>query len=180
MATPSNPSQETAQGAPKEANAAAWMARYGAALTRYFRKRTNAAEAEDLVQSVFLRLQNRAKVEAIDDAERYLFRIANNVLVDRHHAETLLSRRLDEAYEIIFERSDDISPERVLIAKQTLDQLTAAIHDLPPRTREAFTLHRFEEMTYAAIAKRMQISVGVVERHMARAMQHLNARMGRR
>ncbi len=156
------------------------MERYGSALRRYFTKRTNASEADDLVQDVFLRLQTRAKADAIEDVERYLFRVANNVLVDRHHAEMALQRRFDEAWEIIFDPADDISPERALIAKQTLNQLRLAIHDLPPRTREAFTLHRFEEMSYPAIAKAMRISVGVVERHLARAMAHINTAMGRR
>lgn len=179
MPSPGDPNshgESTATGS----GAATWMHLYGAALRRYFRKRASAAEAEDLVQDVFVRLQKRAKAEAIIDVERYLFRIANNVLADRRREEMLLSRRLDEAYDIIFEQADDISPERVLIAKQTLSQLRDAIHELPPRTREAFTLHRFEEMTYPAIAKAMSISVGVVEKHLSRAMAHINARMGRR
>lgn len=176
LGDPNSRAEPTADGP----DASSWMDLYGAALRRYFRKRASVAEAEDLVQDVFVRLQRRAKAEAIIDVERYLFRIANNVLADRRRAEMLLSRRLDEAYDIIFEQADDISPERVLIAKQTLSQLRDAIHELPPRTREAFTLHRFEEMTYPAIAKAMSISVGVVEKHMSRAIGHINMKMGRR
>ena len=51
--------------------------------------------------------------------------------------------------------------------------LLAAMEDLPARTREAFVLHRFEEMQYAAIAGHMGISVSAVEKHIMRAIRRL-------
>ncbi len=177
MAPPADP---PASAASVDGEVAAWMAAYGPALRRYFRKRLGPAEADDLVQEVFLRLQARAGVQAVDNVERYLFRIANNVLISRHRYDNAQVRRLDEAVEAAFERADDISPERVLIGRQTLSQLAVVVHQLPPRTREAFVLHRFEEMTYEAVARRMGISLSVVERHIQRAMGHINAQMGPR
>ena len=48
-----------------------------------------------------------------------------------------------------------------------------ALAALPPKTREAFILHRYEEMTYAAIAARLQISVSGVEKLIIRALRQL-------
>jgi RNA polymerase sigma factor (sigma-70 family) len=66
------------------------------------------------------------------------------------------------------------------VAKQTLDQLAAALRELPPRTREAFIFHRFEEMTYPAIAERMGISINGVEKLIKRALAQLAAKVERR
>ena len=45
-----------------------------------------------------------------------------------------------------------------------------ALRELPPRASEAFLLNRFEEMTYAEIARRMGVSVRTVESFIARAV----------
>jgi len=59
------------------------MAQYGPALRAYFRKKAGAAEAEDLVQDVFVAMQARGGVEDIEHVGRYLFRVAANVLARR-------------------------------------------------------------------------------------------------
>lgn len=168
------------QGLAGQGEVRAWLAQYGPALRRYFRRRAGAAEAEDLVQEVFVRLAARSRGEAVEDVERYLFRIANNVLISRHRRDTALVRRAAEGALEPYDSADEISPERALIGKQALSALAHVVRDLPPRTREAFVYHRFEELTYAAIAERMQISPSGVEKHIQRAMEHILTRMGPR
>lgn len=157
----------------------AWLVQYGPALRRYFGRRAGAAEAEDLVQEVFMRLLARADGQAIDNVERYIFRIANNVLISRHRHDLTQLWKIEEDSIDTLERTEDISPERVLIGKQTLVALAVAIHELPPVTREIFVCHRFEDMTYMAIARRMGVSVKAIEKRMQRALMQINDRMGR-
>ncbi len=177
MASPPDPSQGPPAGLDRQ-EAQAWAVQYGPALRRFFGKRAGAAEAEDLMQEVFLRLQARASGEAIEDAELYLFRIANNVLVSRSRYAALHHRAdLHDDLDAAFEAADELSPERALIGKQMLGQLGAALRELPPRTREAFFFHRFEEMTYPAIARRMGISVVGVEKLIKRALAQLAAKV---
>jgi RNA polymerase sigma factor (sigma-70 family) len=173
--TPAKPQLSLAE----EGEVRGWLQQYGPALRRYFRRRAGAAEAEDLVQEVFVRLVARTRGAAVEDVERYLFRIANNVLISRHRHDTALVRRADDTGEPL-DKADEISPERALIGKQALSALAVAVQGLPPRTREAFVYHRFEEMTYAAIAERMNISASGVEKHIQRAMEHILTRMGPR
>ena len=154
----------------------AWMVQYGPALRRYFMKRASVAEAEDLVQDVFLSMQARGGGAQIDNVEGYLFRTAANVLVRRRQRQTWDWDRhaaLDEAPDL----ADELSPERVLMGKEAVDRLVGALSDLPPRTAEAFFLHRFEDMTYEAIARRMGVSVKAVEDLMRRALRRLSERM---
>jgi RNA polymerase sigma-70 factor (ECF subfamily) len=156
-----------------EVELAALMARYGPALRRYFLKRASPLEAEDLVQDVFVAMQVRGGVEDLEHVNRYLFRIAANVLARRRARPTwdwrAGRRSLDEMPDLI----EDVSPERALMGKQAIEQLVEALRDLPPRASEAFLLNRFEEMTYAAVAAHMGISVKAVEKHIKRALARI-------
>ena len=150
----------------------ALMAAYGPGLRRYFRKRAPAHEVDDLVQNVFLKMQARSAAEPVADIERYLFRIAATVLVDGHREDPLQLRRHEALHEGI-EPIDALSPERILIGAEALDRIMAVLQSLPPRTSEAFILHRFEELTYEAIARRMGISKSGVEKLIMRALDRL-------
>ena len=171
MAPPIRPDEAAGPGSRERMGV--WMAEYGPALRRYFRRSVGAGEAEDLVQEVFLAMQVRGAHETVENASGYLFRIAANLLAKRRQREPWHWERhatLDG-----FEPREEISPERALIAKQAAAGVLEALKALPPRTAEAFLLHRFEEMTYAAIATQMGVSVKAVEALIARAMKRVGA-----
>jgi RNA polymerase sigma factor (sigma-70 family) len=111
------------------------------------------------------------KGEAIDGIRHprgYLYRSAKNLLVDswRTAAEQSTAVYDDEA------ESDAVdSPEIILQHRETLALLLAAIENLPPRCREVFLLHRFEDLNYEEIAMRLDIGVSAVEKQMMRAMK---------
>ena len=149
-----------------------WMAQYAPALRRYFAKRVPPAEAEDLVQDVFLAMQVRGEIRDPDQADRYLFRVAANALARRRQRQ-----RWDwahhEALDGGFAPIDDLHPERIMLDRERLAQFTTALDSLPPRMGEAFILHRFEEMTYPAIGRRMGISPRTVEKLISLALKRL-------
>ena len=169
MAPPNRPEE-----ARSDERMAVWMAEYGPALRRYFGRSVGAGEAEDLVQEVFLAMQVRGAHETVENASGYLFRIAANLLAKRRRREPWHWDR-HAALDGVYEPREEISPERTLIAKQTAAGVLQALKALPPRTAEAFLLHRFEEMTYAAIAAHMGVSVKAVEALIARAMKRVGA-----
>lgn len=148
-----------------------WAQQYGPALRRYFRKKVSAADAEDLIQNVFLNIQARGEdAGAIDNVEGYLFRTAANVLARRLGRDAWSPDALVE----LNEPRDELSPERTLIARQRLERVVEAMKTLPPRTRQAFVLHRFEEMTYVAIARQMGITTISVGKLIKRAVRRLS------
>ncbi|MGE5566369.1 MAG: RNA polymerase sigma factor [Parcubacteria group bacterium] len=172
MAAPPGRLQDGAGEEPPE-GLRAWVEDYGPALRRYFEKRVTPAEAEDLVQDVFLSMQIRGSAEGIGNVRGYLFRVAANVLARRRYSYPSLGRPLAPTDE----RIEELSPERVLLGKEALDRLLGALEGLPPRAREALLLHRFEEATYASVARRMGITVNAVERLITRALRQVAAQL---
>ncbi|MDB5458930.1 MAG: polymerase subunit sigma-24 [Caulobacteraceae bacterium] len=156
-----------------------WLDRYGPALRRHFQKRGAGADAEDLVQEVFLRLQVGASRTSIDQIERYIFRVANNVLVSRYRHDLVEGRPFRDPLTEDVGSPELLSPERILLGREYWNRFVTGLEALPPRSREAFLLHRFEEMTYAAIARRMGVSVSAVEKLISRALEQLAAELER-
>ncbi len=153
-----------------------YMVEYGPALRRYFQRKVGAEEVDDLVQDVFLKMQGRGEraKEHPENIEGYLFRTAANAIVRRHQRQKWDWASHDVLDDIDEDLSDDVSPERVLMGKEELDRVLAAMRALPPRCSQAFFLHRFEELTYSAIAVRMRISTKAVERLIQRALRRIS------
>jgi len=134
------------------------------------RKSHGTVDGDDVAQDTCVRALNLPAPQSVRDPLRYLLRIARNLIIDRRRnrvRETALSESLAV---IEYGSSDPPDPERILAGKQNLERVLAAIASLPPRCREAFTLHRFGGLSYAAIARRMGVSTSMVEKHIAEAM----------
>lgn len=148
------------------------MVQFGPALRRYFLRRANAADADDLVQDVFLSLQSRGAGAEIDNVEGYLFRTAANVLGMRRRKGGWRWGS-QEDLEHVDGLVDELSPERILISKQALEQVVRALADMPPRTAQAFFLYRFGHLSQEAVARRMGVSIKAVEKFLRKALRHL-------
>jgi RNA polymerase sigma-70 factor (ECF subfamily) len=147
---------------------------YAPALRRFFQRRiAEPADLDDLVQEVFLRLARRGDLAGVGNLEGYVFQTAANILRDR--ARRRATRRSEAHEPIGADHVEDaaFSPERVLLGREAIDQLRAALLTLPPRTRDVFFLGRIEGFGYAEIAARLGISLSAVNKHMAKALELL-------
>jgi RNA polymerase sigma factor (sigma-70 family) len=155
----------------------AWVLQYGPALRRYFARRANAADVDDLVQEVFLMMQQRGATSEIDNVEGYLFRTAANVLGQRRRRATWPWGRQEDVEEVEG-LADELSPERILIGREAFDAMVEALDDLPPRSALAFMLFRLEHLPQEAIAQRMGISVRAVQALVQRAANRIYEHVG--
>ena len=154
--------------------------RLRADLIAYLQRKTRGdADAEDLVQEAFVRFHRAGHDLGAADARPLLFVIARNLQLDRWKAvgrETArrsphdINDLVDGPQAIASETPD---AEDGLIRRQNLAAAAAVIRALPPRTRDAFLLHRFENLTYRQIAGRLGVSVSMVEKHIAEALRQL-------
>ncbi len=165
----SSPTRPLDEADLRQAELRAWAQEHGPALRRYFEKRAGAADAEDLVQEVFLAMHTRTAEDSVENVKGYLFRVAANVLSRR-----MGRLRASPSYLPVSE-ADEITSERIVMGREALDRVIAALEGLPARTCEAFLLHRFEERTYAAVARRMGISVKRAEKLIGAALKRVHA-----
>jgi RNA polymerase sigma-70 factor (ECF subfamily) len=153
--------------------------RYGTPLRQFFHRRTRQpADVEDLVQETFLRLARQTGISNLEGIEGYLFQTAKSVMRDK--ARRLAVRMAaNETEQLIFPSGDEVaSPESVLLGREALDLAIQALHELPERPRTVFILHRFEQLQYKEIARRLGVSLSTVEKDMMKALVHIGARLG--
>lgn len=133
----------------------------------------NPGRADDVLQETCLRVLELKEPEAIREPDRYAGRIARNLFVDRLRRQKRAKVLFIDSADAVEVPDDQPSAERILAGKELLSQVMVEIDRLPVRCREAFILHRFESLTYPAIARSMGISIGTVEKHIAEAMARL-------
>jgi RNA polymerase sigma-70 factor (ECF subfamily) len=159
-----------------------------AALLRFLRARTrDAAEAEDIVQELWIRLRE-VHSGPIANARAYLFQMANNLVLDRERERRRRMARdrnwTEQAHTVLQAADGDVqavdaqrTPEQLLSDAQQQERLLHAIQGLPEAARRAFCLHKLEELSHEQVAARLGISRSGVEKHMALAMRHLRQRL---
>lgn len=124
----------------------------------------NAADAEDVLQTVFLRLLRRDSTEEIENAESYLRRSAVNAALD-----IVRARQSDHSLELERLPASGSCTE----LRDLRDTVRRALAKLPARTAEMFALRFFEGYTNPEIAKMMGLSQIVVAVTVHRARKKL-------
>jgi RNA polymerase sigma-70 factor (ECF subfamily) len=158
---------------PERAEAGLRLANACSALVRRQRGSRASEDSEDAVQDACVRALQMTAPQAVQDPVRYLMRITRNLFIDYRRRRSRDARLFEQAADLAFAVDDRPSPEQLLASKQVLAGILAAIDQLPPRCREAFLMHRFENVSYPVIAHRMGISISMVEKHIAEAMARL-------
>lgn len=154
--------------------------RHSGEIARSLRHRGLSEEtAADLTQDTFLRILISPPGEsaAAHNPAAYLFRVARNLGVDYLRRERLLPRAdlLPDDFATIVDSSP--SPEATVYDRQRLALTAAALSELPERTRRAFEMHRLDEMTIAAIAAELELSISRTWSLIRDAYEHVGARL---
>ncbi len=171
---PDGPSESAPANPPLEApRFEALVSRYRRPLQRFFQRRSVGVEdAEDLTQEVFMRLSQRFSRLHWGNPDGLVFTVAANTLVD--HERHQRSRRRDRHVEVDPGLpADEPTAEAALAGRQRLAKLVAALDQLHPNARAVFVLCRFENLTQAEAAARLNLSLSAVEKHMMNALARL-------
>lgn len=156
----------------------------GPLMSFFLRRNSDRAEAEDLTQEVFIRLIASTERGGVQDAHAFIFKIATNLLRDRsRRGATRAGAQLSDidghlVSALTHEFMEDRDPERVLLARVEIAEVLKALDELGQRTRDIYVLFRLEAMKQLQIAALYGVSVGTVEKEVARATLHLALRFG--
>ena len=141
------------------------------ALLRFLAARGAGDAAEDVLQELWVRV-SAASVGPVAQPLAYLYRAANNLMLDRYRSvRQAVQRDRDWSDTAITEpgRSDTPSVERTLIARQQLAQAEAVLDELGERAAAIFRSHRLDGMRQSDIATELGISISTVESDLRRA-----------
>lgn len=140
-------------------------------LRRFLRHRTRSdAEAEDLLQEVFLRaLRQKNGLCGIDNPRAWLFTTARNLLIDRLR---LAREQVPLPEDLAAEPAD--APPPVDGLAQCLPR---ALAELSPQDREAIVLCDIEGMTQQDYARHIGLSLPAAKSRVQRARSRLKAHL---
>jgi RNA polymerase sigma-70 factor (ECF subfamily) len=156
----------------------ALVERHGrSALRLAFRMTGNEQDAEDVVQESFLRAYRQLeRFESRANFGTWLYRIVANCSVDHMRAR---QARHDQAHGEALENAGDLpatdspNPERLARSAEINRRIHAALDDLSPLERAAFTLRHFEGRSIDEISRTLNLGTSAAKHSVFRAVKKL-------
>lgn len=146
------------------------MERYYSEVLGYIARSVGCKDkAQNIVQEAYTRLLSHNQNYPQQDkthARALFFRAAKNIVIDQYRN----SKSVAQPDEVELVAPANFEPETVVTAQQQLALLQRCIDALPLKTKQAFVLYKFKNLTQPQIAEQMEISVSMVEKHLATAM----------
>jgi RNA polymerase sigma factor (sigma-70 family) len=154
-------------------------------LANFIRQRVqDPAEAEDILQDVFFQFIEACRLpEPIEQAGAWLFRVARNRIIDRFRKKKELplpqapdgsddERWLENALP-----TADAGPEAAYARSILLDEIHAALDELPDEQRDAFVGHELEGRSFKELAAKSGVNINTLLARKRYAVQHLRGRL---
>ena len=163
------------------------VAEQGSRLRSFIRRRVpNEADVEDLLQDVFYELVEANRLlMPIEYVTGWLFRVARNRITDlfrKKRPENFSDLAVeDENGELLqienLLPSPEAGPEALYVRNLLLDELEAAMDELPDEQREVFVAHEFEGRSFKDLAAESGVSVNTLLARKRYAVLHLRQRL---
>ena len=139
-------------------------------LRNFIRKRVaNESDAEEILQEVFSELvESYWLMRPVEQVGAWLFRVARNRITDlfrktKTEARSAEAPNPDEKGDLAdleeFLPSPEMGPEAAYARSVLLDELEAALEELPPAQRDVFVAHALEGRSFKELANETGVSV---------------------
>ena len=157
---------------------------------RVFNLLKNRQDAEEVTQDAFIRAR-RGLDSFRGDASfsTWLYQIATNLARNRYWYWFRRKRDYSVSLDHPLTTENDLTLEDVLpsetespldatVTREFVDRVSECMSDLSEKHREVLILRNVENLSYEAIAKKLDVSVGTVKSRIARARERLRELMG--
>ncbi|MGO8788571.1 MAG: RNA polymerase sigma factor [Terriglobia bacterium] len=155
-------------------------------LRNFIRKRVlDESDAEDILQEVLYELvQAYRLMKPVEKVGAWLFRVARNRIIDRFRKRQPEAPRSnageDEGEPFPWEEllpSPDAGPEAAYAREVLMDEIGAALDELPEEQREVFVAHEIEGRSFNDLAAATGLSVNTLLSRKHYAVLHLRRRL---
>jgi len=132
------------------------------------------AEAEDIVQDVFLKLWSKKdEWNTIDNAEAYCYRSTKNLALDRLSSRAIRKTESIDPQQESYAFIDNETPHVKFIQKEELAIIYRCIDELSQNQQLVFQLREIDGLSYGDIANVMGISEDLVKITLFRARKKM-------
>jgi RNA polymerase sigma factor (sigma-70 family) len=154
-------------------------------LLNFIRKRVgDQGDAEDILQDVFYELTEAYRLmHPVEQVGAWLYRVARNRIIDRFRkrrpearSEVTVETNQPDALEDLLP-SPDAGPDAVYARSVLLEELEAALEDLPENQRAVFIAHEIEGRSFKQLADETGLSVNTLLSRKHYAVLHLRRRL---
>ncbi len=139
------------------------------------------AEAEDVVQNVFVRLLEDQQGGILFSGDlhlrHYLYKAVRNGCINVRNTSQLRGAVLEDLGQRRMESDTDGSLFRDIVRAEMYRHILRAVNQLPDKTGEVFRLAYFEQKSNPEIADLLAISVNTVKVHKNNAKKQLRAEL---
>jgi RNA polymerase sigma-70 factor, ECF subfamily len=147
---------------------------YAAVFRAAYRVTGNAADAEDVLQTVFLRMVKRdAEAEPVENMSSFLHRSAINAALDLVRSRTHVRNVPLDDWEPVLAESAHRRPDRAQTSAEIREWLRGALARLNPRIAQMFILRFFEGKDNPEIARLLDTTPGTVAVTLSRTRDRL-------
>src|SRR6266567_4666047 len=156
-------------------------------LRDFIRRRVaNQSDAEDILQEVFYELVEAYRMmKPVEQVTGWLFRIARNRITDLFRSKKRQASRepavtTEDGEQLHWEEflpSPDAGPESAYARTVLLEELDAALDELPEEQREVFLAHEFLGYSFKELAEQTGVSVNTLLSRKRYAVLHLRERL---
>lgn len=125
--------------------------------------------AKDLAQESFIKIWNhRQQLAGVTHFRPFLFTITRHVVID--HLRKKVFSAGNEEYLLAYFSDDAATPQEKAEYRELENLLQRAVNSLPPQMQQVFRLSRYEGLSHAEIALRMNITRVTSKSYMVRAL----------
>jgi RNA polymerase sigma-70 factor (ECF subfamily) len=142
-----------------------------------FRYIKQKEDAEEIVQEVFVKIwESRNKIDAYSSFESFLFTIAYNTTISLLRKRTSEKKYLEHLQSL--QHPDDL-PDLIdeIHFNELNERVQLLLNELTPRQKEIYHLSREEGLSHDEIAKKLDISVNTVKKHMVNTLAFLKSQI---
>lgn len=133
----------------------------------------NQAAAEDLLHDAWVRIHSAGIDETIKNPTGFVTQVVKTTIAGHMRKQRRRNEIDTEVFDLLFDETDELSPERILIAQQSLKAVQAVLDGLPDKTRQIFLLNRIGGFTHRELAKHFKITEEAIYYHIRRALECL-------